>query len=611
MRNSDGSPFGVIPAPAGAAVIAGAECRAVRLSSGIRFISADGSMNSINFRTFGLDAVRPAAEAGGANAVTALLAALWRRKRLIAAFCGAALIIAGVATAFMDNRYTAEVLIQARLAREDQKPPSSAATTSSPTIVIDAASMIETEVRIIRSSMIAKHVADRLELTKDPRFAVRESLATRARNWLRSASPWLDSLIPPPSPPSAEDLIAAALMRDLKVANDPKSQLINISYTSNSPELSAQIANAIAEEYLRTRSEAAARREFAGIAASYGPKHPILLSAQAKLDEALSQPRIGDGAQFMMRAEPTTLPAGPNRRVILGISLLGAFAVGSVLVLLLERADNGFRTDRELATETELPCLATLPEIAGRAGSDASLAYSEAARAITAATYVALPPAETKVVMLTSCVPGEGKSVLSVSLARTLIEMGRRTLIINVSVNPPPNRLTRESGTLEEVLNDIEHGLPSLERRQFSILNRTSGVDEGNRLVTAPSFSKLMAQARELYDVILIEAPPVMLFADALYLGRFADFVVHVVRWNCTPRRTVAAALQRMRNIGIRIDGIVLSRVDQGEHRLHCGLDPSYYVAQSPVFFAASSPEDSETLKGNERGHDARPSAHC
>jgi len=572
------------------------ECRADRLSSGIKFTIADGSMHSMNFRTCGLDAVRPA-EASPANAVTALLAALWRRKGLIAGFCGAALIVAGVAMAFLDNRYTAEVLIQTRLAREDQKPQSNAATTSSPAVVVEAASMIETEVRIIRSSIIAKHVADRLELTKDPRFAVRESFATRALDWLRSESPSFDSLMPPPSSPQVEDLIAAALMRDLKVTNDPKSHLISISYTSNSPELSARIANAIADEYLRIRSEAAARHEFAGIAATYGPKHPVVLSARAKLDEALRQPRIGDSAQFMMRAEPITLPAGPNRRVILSLTLLGAFAVGSVVALLLERADNGFRTDSELATETELPCLATLPEIAGRGGSDASLAYSEAARAITAATGAALAPVKPKVVMLTSCVPGEGKSLLSASLANSLLDMGRRTLIINVSAKPPANRFAQESEALEEVLTAIERGLPSLPRRQFSILNRTSGVDEGHSLVTGTSFSALMAQARKFYDVILIEAPPVMLFADALYLGRFADFVLHVVRWNCTPRRTVGAALQRMRNIGIRIDGIVLSRIDQGKHRLHCGLDPYSYAGRPLGSSAVSPPEGSHLPK--------------
>ena len=56
-----------------------------------------------------------------------------------------------------------------------------------------------------------------------------------------------------------------------------------------------------------------------------------------------------------------------------------------------------------------------------------------------------------------------------------------------------------------------------------------------------------------------------MISADALYLGRHADFVLHVVRWNSTPRRAVLAALDRLRNFGIPVDGVILSRVHEKE----------------------------------------------
>ena len=49
-----------------------------------------------------------------------------------------------------------------------------------------------------------------------------------------------------------------------------------------------------------------------------------------------------------------------------------------------------------------------------------------------------------------------------------------------------------------------------------------------------------------------------MIAADALYLGRQADFVLHVVRWNSTPRRAVFAALDRLRNFGIPVNGVLL-----------------------------------------------------
>ena len=88
---------------------------------------------------------------------------------------------------------------------------------------------------------------------------------------------------------------------------------------------------------------------------------------------------------------------------------------------------------------------------------------------------------------------------------------------------------------------------------------------EDQSVVTSRNFSMLLEQAREKCDLLIIAAPPVMISADAFYLGRHADFVLHVVRWNSTPRRAVLAALKRLRNFGIPVDGVILSRVHERE----------------------------------------------
>jgi Mrp family chromosome partitioning ATPase len=75
----------------------------------------------------------------------------------------------------------------------------------------------------------------------------------------------------------------------------------------------------------------------------------------------------------------------------------------------------------------------------------------------------------------------------------------------------------------------------------------------------------LLEQARKKCDLLIIAAPPVMMSADAIYLGRQADFVLHVVRWNSTPRRAVLAALDRLRNLGIPVHGVILSGVHERE----------------------------------------------
>ena len=119
---------------------------------------------------------------------------------------------------------------------------------SNQTSMLDAASVIQTEVNLIRSREIAEGVVTRLGLAKDPNFAEHSSLLNRA---LALITFWHSR--PSFSNSSVNSLIAARLLKNLDVTNDPKSLLIRISYTSTSPEQSARIANAFAEEYLRTR----------------------------------------------------------------------------------------------------------------------------------------------------------------------------------------------------------------------------------------------------------------------------------------------------------------------------------------------------------------------
>ena len=106
-------------------------------------------------------------------------------------------------------------------------------------VFLDAASVIQTEVNLIRSREIAEDVVTRLGLANDPNFAEHSSLLDRA---LALITFWHSR----PSSSPLTSRIAAELLKNLDVTNDPKSLLIRISYTSTSPEQSARIANAFA-----------------------------------------------------------------------------------------------------------------------------------------------------------------------------------------------------------------------------------------------------------------------------------------------------------------------------------------------------------------------------
>ena len=108
-----------------------------------------------------------------------ILALLWRRRYFLAAFCAVGVVVAGLVAISIPSWYTSEVVLQARLPRQDPQLQSE--------VLLDAASVIQTEVDLVRSREIAEGVVARLGLAKDPNFAEHE-LARRALARSRTAA---------------------------------------------------------------------------------------------------------------------------------------------------------------------------------------------------------------------------------------------------------------------------------------------------------------------------------------------------------------------------------------------------------------------------------------
>ena len=472
-----------------------------------------------------------------------ILELVWRRWWLVAASCAVGVVVAVLVAIAMPNQYTAEVVVQARLQEKDQQLRSEA--------WLDAATVMQTQLNLISSREFALRVVTSLGLAEVPNAAAPGSFLDRALALLtfwHSSSPSF-----PDSSVTHSVAVADELLKKLEVINDARSLTIRIRYTSTLPEESARIANAFAQEFRRTR----VRGELADLAVTYGPRHPGVLRAQAQLD-ALGSRSTSDSVGILDLAAPPISPSGPNRRLIVAVSLICSFAAGIVLVLILERTNTSFRSDKELASKAKAPCLGIFVE---------DLTSSETARAIVMAAGCGTESAQSKTLLITCSVPEEGACLVSTAIARSLVQMGRRALLLDLSREAPK---TSKSLTLENVLDGLEHHALQLDEQLTVAQSASEGC--GESIVTSRNFSLLVEQARQKCDLLIIAAPPVMIAADALYLGRQADFVLHVVRWNSTPRRAVFAALDRLRNFGIRVNGVLLSRVHKKELRRLTGV---------------------------------------
>ena len=278
---------------------------------------------------------------------------------------------------------------------------------------------------------------------------------------------------------------------------------------------------------------------------------------------------------------------------MLGFALLGSAALGAGLSLLLERRDTGFRLEDELHEATDCPCLGLVGTMPGADQALNTTARREAVRAIAASIGLTAFNAPSKVVLVTSALPGEGKSALVDALALSLVEMGRRVLIMDATPRSEPEPSMRPA--LEDMIGDMasrrqflnsRHAepFPVAQRRNailqsnlpttytgrhmqaLSIIQRRTGLSDGAGLFITSAMEEWVKDACTKFDVIIVEAPPVLLVADALVLAQVADVVVQAVRWHETTKGDVAAAMKRFRDASVRLHGTVLTGVDMNRY---------------------------------------------
>ena len=179
-----------------------------------------------------------------------VLRAAWRRRRQVAGMAMAAAVLGFGFAATRPPHYPAEAMIELQVGRAPPNPSGD----SNASVVVEAASIVLGEVRIMRSRMVAQRVVEKLGLADDPAFTG-QSFTSRVSHWLARL------ITREPAETAAEQHAQRAaiaekrLMTGLSIETDNRSYLISVTYTASDPDMAARIANAVADEYLSSRLE--------------------------------------------------------------------------------------------------------------------------------------------------------------------------------------------------------------------------------------------------------------------------------------------------------------------------------------------------------------------
>ena len=276
-------------------------------------------------------------------------------------------------------------------------------------------------------------------------------------------------------------------------------------------------------------------------------------------------------SRILALASIPTGPSFPKTKLNYAIAIVLGCGIGGLLVLLLELSVPGFRSPEELQLAAGLPVLAVIPKVAPRKVAGLGLAqfleeepnssFAEAHKGVYAALRVDRRAYGLgNILLVTSSVPNEGKSIFSRSLCGSLAGGGLNVLRIDCDLRASDEE--RGLGLSDYVLADcpLEQVVQVDEENGLSTISSGQRVDDPQQVLRSPKLAKFVTAAAQQYDMVCLDAPPVLAVSDAATLAELADQTVVIVRWQRTPRRFVAATLQRLRRGRAHLSGVVMSQ---------------------------------------------------
>ncbi len=277
--------------------------------------------------------------------------------------------------------------------------------------------------------------------------------------------------------------------------------------------------------------------------------------------------------------DPATVngsPIKPAKAQIVTVSMLLALLAGALASLLLDKLDNTVKGADDAESRLHQPLLTALPELKAQDMAHSMRLfidqpqshYAESIRTARTGVLLSNLDAATKILLITSSLPGEGKTTLATNLALAHSQT-KRTLLIDADMRRPQvgKRL----------------GLPGSSKGLSDFVAGTAGMDDCVHLVSGTSlhvmpvghvppnplelllsqrFRESLEALSQRFEIILIDSPPVELVSDALVIGPYANGVIYVVKAMNTPHPLARKGITRLQRGGAKMLGVVLNSLD-------------------------------------------------
>ena len=199
--------------------------------------------------------------------------------------------------------------------------------------------------------------------------------------------------------------------------------------------------------------------------------------------------------------------------------------------------------------------------------------------------------AEKKVMIITSTMPGEGKSYVSANLAAAFAQIDKKVLIVDTdmrkgrqyslfNLHPRPGISNFLSGVVDQDFvgqkENIENYIQETDVDNLYLIPAGSVPPNPSELLVSNKMKNIIERLKEHFDVVIFDAPPSLIVADALILARLVDFNILVCAQNTTRMEDLNKSKMAIENVGGKVAGVVLNKVQVTTKR----YENSYYYGE-------------------------------
>ncbi|MGL1958250.1 MAG: polysaccharide biosynthesis tyrosine autokinase [Colwellia sp.] len=311
-------------------------------------------------------------------------------------------------------------------------------------------------------------------------------------------------------------------------------------------------------------------------------------------------------------AMPPLVPSKPRKKLIIALALILSIIIGIGLAFLLEALNDGIRSVDDVENTLKQRMLGLLPRqklprkqrLPLRIFYDKNEhAFSESIRTLRTSLLLMNIENGAKVFSVTSSIPGEGKTTVSINLSFALAQL-EKVLLIDADMRRPSIAKSFSIASYQPGLSNIISGSHSFS--ESVVHDEESGIDlitagtlppNPQELLASASFVSLIESLRGKYDRIVIDTAPTQAVSDAVLVSQQSDSLIYIVKADSTRQKMITSGLNRLLRVGVRIDGIVLNQVDlkqAAKYGEYTGYYDQYgYNADMPIKKEEKVPEQS------------------